>query len=127
MSEHREQAETLLAAGLRDQLALRLLRQSGEAPHESMGFHAQQASEKFIKAVLVMHGIVFERTHDLAALAELCIAHHIEMPLRGDVLRQLNTYAVTFRYEGCPVAMVDMEDASRIVATLLAWAQQHIG
>ena len=127
MNEHKEQAETLLAAGLRDQLTLRLLRQSGEAPHETMGFHAQQASEKFIKAVLVMHGIVFERTHDLVSLAGLCAAHDIAMPLIGDALRPLNTYAVKFRYEGCPVAMIDMEEASRIVAALLAWTQQQIG
>jgi HEPN domain-containing protein len=59
MNVHREQAESLIAAGLRDRLSLRLLRESGEAPPEAMGFHAQQACEKFIKSVLVMHGIVF--------------------------------------------------------------------
>jgi HEPN domain-containing protein len=58
MNANKEQAEAMLAAGLRDRLTLRLLRESGEAPEEVMGFHAQQACEKFLKAVLVMHGII---------------------------------------------------------------------
>lgn len=65
MSAHSEQAAALIAAGERDLLALRLLNQTGRAPHEVIGFHAQQAAEKFIKALLVLNGIVFERTHDL--------------------------------------------------------------
>ncbi|MBK1701667.1 HEPN domain-containing protein [Thiococcus pfennigii] len=72
MNSHSAQAQALFDAALRDRLTLRLLRDSGQAPEEVMGFHAQQACEKLIKAVLVMHGVVFERTHDLAALAALC-------------------------------------------------------
>ena len=45
MNANKEQAEAMLAAGLRDRLTLRLLRESGEAPEEVMGFHAQQACE----------------------------------------------------------------------------------
>jgi HEPN domain-containing protein len=71
MSSHSAQARALFDAALRDRLTLRLLRESGQAPEEVMGFHAQQACEKLIKAVLVMHGVVFERTHDLAALAAI--------------------------------------------------------
>lgn len=87
MNEHSEQAEALIAAGLRDQTTLRLLSQFDEAPHETMGFHAQQACEKFLKAVLVRHGIVFERTHDLVSLVGLCANHGISIPVSGDVLR----------------------------------------
>jgi HEPN domain-containing protein len=49
MNAHKEQAEVLFQAGRRDLLSLQLLLESGRAPHESLGFHAQQASEKFIK------------------------------------------------------------------------------
>jgi HEPN domain-containing protein len=80
MNMHSAQAQSMMAAGLRDRLTLRLLRDSGEAPVEVMGFHAQQACEKFIKAVLVLHGVIFERTHDLALLASLCAAHRILVP-----------------------------------------------
>jgi HEPN domain-containing protein len=35
-------------------------------------FHAQQCVEKYLKALLVTRGLTFPRTHDLAALSDLC-------------------------------------------------------
>ncbi len=35
-------------------------------------FHAQQCGEKCLKALLTLQGISFPRTHDLAALGNLC-------------------------------------------------------
>lgn len=49
MNPHKEQAEALHQAGKRDLLTLQLLIETGRAPHESIGFHAQQACEKFLK------------------------------------------------------------------------------
>ena len=57
MSRHKEQANVLYQAGGRDLLALQLLIETGRAPHESIGFHAQQASEKFLKTVAVEIGV----------------------------------------------------------------------
>jgi HEPN domain-containing protein len=37
----------------------------------SIGFHAQQAAEKFLKAFLVWHQIEFPKTHDLSQLLKL--------------------------------------------------------
>jgi HEPN domain-containing protein len=37
----------------------------------SIGFHAQQAAEKFLKAFLVWHQIEFPKTHDLGKLLQL--------------------------------------------------------
>ena len=37
----------------------------------SIGFHAQQAAEKFLKACLVWHQIEFPKTHDLEELLRL--------------------------------------------------------
>jgi HEPN domain-containing protein len=126
MNAHKEQAQALLAAGLRDRLSLRLLLASGQAPAEAMGFHAQQACEKLIKAVLVIRGVVFGRTHDLAVLTSLCDAHGIPIPADKDALRVLNHFAVRFRYETCPTALVDLAVTAALVDTLTAWAQQTI-
>lgn len=35
-----------------------------------VGFHAQQTVEKAVKAVLVLHGIAFPRSHDLDFLLD---------------------------------------------------------
>jgi HEPN domain-containing protein len=126
MNANKQQAAAMLAAGLRDQLTLRLLQESGKAPPEAMGFHAQQACEKFIKAVLVIHGIVFERTHDLAVLFSLCGTHQLRVPAAKDVLRLLNNFAVRFRYEACSAPLVDESQTAALVETLKDWAEQEI-
>ena len=40
---------------------------------ESIGFHAQQAVEKLIKAVLVRHQVEFPKTHDIAQLRNIAL------------------------------------------------------
>jgi HEPN domain-containing protein len=126
MSSHSAQARALFDAALRDRLTLRLLRDSGQAPEEVMGFHAQQACEKLIKTVLVMHGVVFERTHDLAALAALCDAHGVPAPADRNALRILNNFAVRFRYDTCPATLIDIVATSSLVETLTEWATREI-
>lgn len=37
----------------------------------SIGFHAQQAAEKFLKAFLTWHQVEFPKTHDLSKLLQL--------------------------------------------------------
>lgn len=123
MSIHSEQAQSLLAAGLWDRLTLRLLRESGQAPEEVMGFHAQHACEKLIKSVLVIPGVVFERTHDLAALGALCDAQGTRVPADIDALRILNSFAVRFRYASCPAPLIDLAEAATLVDTLMHQAE----
>ncbi|MTW22436.1 HEPN domain-containing protein [Allochromatium palmeri] len=71
-----DEAAQLLAAGDRDRLAFRILNRDPNAPEEILLFHAQQAAEKFIKAVLAVHGIVYRRTHDLLRAAHAVAATH---------------------------------------------------
>ena len=59
-------------------------------------FHAQQAVEKLLKAVLVRRGIVFSRTHNLAHLAEMLKQADVSIPLPIEALSRLNPYAVIF-------------------------------
>ncbi len=126
MNTHGAQAAALIQAGQRDELAFDLLCESGKAPLEIIGFHAQQACEKFIKAVLVIHGIVFGRTHDLVALAGLSFAHGIQVPIDKNTLRVLSCFAVQFRYESCRISVVNQADMAVMIATLKSWAEQEI-
>lgn len=126
MNAHKDQAAALVEAGTRDALTVQLLNQTGRAPHESIGFHAQQASEKFIKAVLVLNGIVFERTHDLTVLHALATNHHIMIPANLEKLRALNSYAVQFRYEGAAVQLVASTECEAIAESLGSWAKQAL-
>jgi len=122
MSAHDEQALSLINAGKRDLLALQLLVETRRAPHETIGFHCQQACEKFLKAVLVLHGLVFDRTHDLVMLYEQLEQQGILIPADKEKLRALNSYAVQFRYEGCPVEMIPSGECDAIASRLEKWA-----
>lgn len=69
-----------------------------EVPWDTVCFHAQQAAEKMLKALLVFHGVQPWRTHDLVALAAECA----ERDPRAAELRAacllLNPYSVETRY-----------------------------
>lgn len=73
-----------------------LLRSTG--PFDTACFHAQQAAEKSLKAVLCFHGIVPPRTHDMGELAAACIAFLPDLSV-DDGLLQLTEFAVGLRYD----------------------------
>jgi HEPN domain-containing protein len=55
----------------KDLVAGELLLKGAFEDYENVGFHAQQAAEKFIKAFLVCHQIEFSKTHNIALLTQL--------------------------------------------------------
>lgn len=122
-----EQAVELFTAAQRDRVTYCILRRDPEAPIETTMFHAQQVAEKVIKTVLVQHGIVFRRTHDLIELLDLASAHKIEVPVTRDLLVRLGPYAVEFRYLGVQVPAIGHEEADKAVASLMAWASTMLG
>jgi HEPN domain-containing protein len=63
-------------------------------------FHAQQAAEKALKAVLRFHQIEFPLTHDLDVLLELLEQSRIKLPSDVQKSGELTPYAVEARYPG---------------------------
>ena len=61
----REEAKRMLAVAEVDLKALRNMLDSEIFEDSVFGFHAQQASEKSLKAWLSLRGIVYPKTHDL--------------------------------------------------------------
>jgi HEPN domain-containing protein len=122
-----EEARQLLDAGRRDRLAFDLLCESGRAPAETVGFLAQQACEKFLKAALVRVGVAPGRTHDLEFLLDLALEAGLDVPVRREDLRRLNPYAVAFRYEPSPGDWIRADQASQLVEPLHQWAVDLLG
>jgi HEPN domain-containing protein len=75
MSPHLDEAALMLRLADRDIAALTVLCRSEEVHLSILCFHAQQAIEKCLKAVLLCHRIEFRRTHDLQLLADLLSEH----------------------------------------------------
>ena len=47
-------------------MAVQVLLDNESVSDDVIGFHAQQAVEKAMKSVLVVHGVAFRRAHDLS-------------------------------------------------------------
>ncbi len=108
---------------------LRIARLSLEQENPIIGpacFHAQQAAEKALKALLVALDLAVPRTHDVVALVRLVAS---QLPEANDVREAaavVTTYGVSPRYPALrPAASLDearqaVAEAERISAWVLA-------
>lgn len=93
-----EHAESILEAAQRDLRALRAMDDAIAFSDEIVGFHAQQAVEKALKAWLAYLGVPFPKTHDIQRLIDLLRENGI--PTEGmESFVDLNAFAVQYRYE----------------------------
>jgi HEPN domain-containing protein len=81
---------------------------------ENVGFHAQQAAEKFIKALLVRYQIEFPKTHSIALLRQLVANVDPELAKSLAEADALTPYGVEFRYPG-DLASLSRDEGERAV------------
>ncbi len=84
-----------------------------DIPWDTVGFHAQQCGEKYLKALLVFHRIDFPKIHDLTELYAL-LPTALRLPIEPRHLERLNPYAIEGRYPGV-WEPVEREEALRAV------------
>jgi HEPN domain-containing protein len=72
---------------------------SREGPYDTACFHAQQAVEKYLKALLAWRGQPIPRTHDLEELQHQCGRQQSLPDLAALDLADLTGYAVELRYD----------------------------
>jgi len=91
-------------------------------------FHAQQAAEKALKAVLATHGLRVPKTHDIAYLMDLLPAGLSITPAMLD-LPTLTKYAVQQRYPGenPPIARRHHARAVLLAEDAVTWATRCVG
>jgi len=89
-------------------------------------FHAQQAAEKALKAVMCLHGLEFRRTHDLEELAAQLTDVGVSPAVDAAALRPLTPYAVEYRYDDEAPELLTGGEARPIVESLLAWADTQV-
>jgi HEPN domain-containing protein len=91
-------ARAFIEKGKEDELLLSKLVSEAEVSDDIYGFHAQQAAEKFIKAVLAVEEMRPTRTHDLAALFEEVESLGHDVPPEILEARSFTPFAVRNRY-----------------------------
>jgi HEPN domain-containing protein len=121
----RDRARVLARKADGDEKAMRLLAANTEIDDETVGFHAQQAIEKRLKAVLSTNDVPFEPKHPLAPLLELLAGAGIEAPPGSDWIDDLTIYAVPLRYEQLLDAEpLDRDSVVTLVEEVGGWSRR---
>jgi len=118
--------ELLLEKAAQDEYVLDKLLLDPDAPSEIFGFHAQQAVEKLLKAVLLAQGKTYPKIHSLARLIKLIKGQNIAFPKTFEELRSLTAFAIEFRYEALPQELGEILDKKQIrqaIRDLRHWAE----
>lgn len=75
------------------------LQMGKECPTDTVCFHAQQCVEKYLKALLVLKGIDFPKTHDVSRIVAL-LTSSLSIDLTPEEQGRLTSYATVTRYLG---------------------------
>ncbi len=69
-----------------------------DGPTDTPCFHAQQAIEKALKALLTANQVAFPRTHDLLRVLDLTLTLMPDLARYREQFADMETYAVDLRY-----------------------------
>ena len=121
-----ERAKLLLAKARDDEILVEEIISKERIRDEIIGFHAQQAAEKLLKALLMARNIPYRKTHDLRELIDLIRDRDIQFPESLMEIRTLSPFAVEFRYDYLPVEEelpFDRQKALEMVRNLRKWVE----
>jgi HEPN domain-containing protein len=119
-------ARVLLARAIDDETLVRKVSPDTDISDAIVGFHAQQAVEKLIKAVLAARGVAFMKSHALSYLIGLVEENEIEAPEELSEADVLSPWAVEFRYEGDEPPALDRSAALALVEQVRTWAENEV-
>lgn len=113
--EPTELAALLFGKASDDATAVREFAGNLEISDEIVGFHAQQAVEKWLKALMASRGLAQLRTHDIDQLGRALEAEGVQLPIPRPHLAELTIFAVPLRYE----QLLDAEPLDRQAIVVL--------
>ena len=93
-----DHAKGLLMKAENDFTLIRLALEN-EGPYDGVCFHAQQAIEKMLKAILAFHDHVYPKTHQLSRLQSLCLEVDPTLLIQEFEFEQISAYATGGRYD----------------------------
>lgn len=123
--EQLEYARLLVGKAEADARACDVLSASTQIADDVVGFHAQQAVEKALKAALVVGGVDFPRTHDLGYLIELVAGQGIDVPEPIRSVDWLTPWAAELRYDEPPAAL-DRPSALAAAKEAVRWSKARV-
>lgn len=96
--------------------------------YQQICFHAQQAVEKALKAVLLFSKIDFPLTHDIEELIDIFEKGGVSLPPDFLDAGSLTPYAVETRYPGYwgEISESEVDEAIKLAEKVVAWAEEII-
>ncbi len=125
--EGSEQAQVLARKAAGDATAVRKLAAAAEVEDEMIGFHAQQAVEKWLEAVIVIRGLELAPTNDIGRLVRTLEKGGGEPPVVADRLDELTQYAAPLHGEYLlELDPLNREATIALVDELSRWANAEL-
>lgn len=118
-----DRPEILLRKARQDELVLERLLGHEDVDDDTLGFHAQQAAEKMLKAVLASQGIDYPKTHNLRVLIELLAEAGIRIPEELSAVTRLTPFGTTFRYDTMQQGAGDRAEWLALIKSLRAFVE----
>jgi HEPN domain-containing protein len=122
MADQTDLARELIGLARDDRAAAAALLEVGVVSDAIVGFHAQQAVEKALKAVLAAASADFPFTHNIALLMQLCDDAGIELLASLGDADLLTPYGVALRYGTRSPGTLDRRAALELADAAVAWA-----
>lgn len=99
-----------------------------DGPTDTPCFHAQQAAEKALKAVLTCHQVVFPKIHDLMRLLDMSVLLFPALDAYRESLSELSDYAIDVRYPGdwFEPSRNDAKTALSVAERIVSMVRGHI-
>lgn len=91
--------DVLIRKAKQDELVVERLLLDRDVDDDTLGFHAQQAVEKLLKAAMAMRGLDYPRTHDLGALIDILAKGGMPLPEELADIDLLTPFGTIFRYD----------------------------
>ena len=126
--KQRELVQILLHKAAQDEAVLAELLPNPKFDDETVGFHAQQAVEKLLKAWLAHLGVDYPKMHRLETLVDLLAASGAAVPASFSDLGRLTPFGTVFRYDDLPFSgEVGRAGLLRRVRDVRAFVESQIG
>jgi HEPN domain-containing protein len=116
----------LLSLAREDRAAAEALDREERVSDAPVGFHAQQAVEKALKAAIAKRNEEFPFTHDIGLLMQLCQDAGLNLPSDLTEADRLTPYAAAIRYGLGDPGAVAATDALRWAALAIEWVESEL-
>jgi len=95
---------------------------------EIIAFHAQQAVEKALKALLIQRQVEFPRTHIIGVLLVFCKESGYKIEENLEEAATLSRYAIASRYPGetDPITRQEAKLAADLADQVINWVESQI-